>query len=78
MDTVIRSKPLYGLESAQLNDSHLAKLDVFQLKGLRKILRMQTTFMNRANTNERVYARANGRLSEEGSNKRIRKFSQAY
>lgn len=39
MDAVIRSKLLYGLESAQLNSTHLKKLETFQLKGLRKILR---------------------------------------
>jgi hypothetical protein len=35
---VITSKVLYGLETIQLIDSVAAKLDVFQLKGLRKIL----------------------------------------
>ena len=37
LDAVIKSKALYGLESAQLNDNILNKLDVFQLKSLRKI-----------------------------------------
>ena len=78
LDAVIRSKLVYGLETAQLNDSHLSKLDVFQLKGLRKILRMQTTFVNRANTNEKVYQEANDRLEQEGVKKRLQKFSQAY
>ena len=35
MDAVIRSKLLYGFESAQLSPANLQKLDAFQLKGLR-------------------------------------------
>ena len=34
-------------------------LNTFQLKGLRKILQLHTTFINRSNTNEYVYKRAN-------------------
>ena len=35
------------------------KMDVFQLKGLRNLLKMETTFVNRANTNEEVFRRVN-------------------
>ena len=38
LDAVLRSKLLYGLETAELGSPLLNKLDVFQLKGLRKIL----------------------------------------
>lgn len=31
------------------------KLDAFQLKGLRQILRLDTTFINRANSNKKVF-----------------------
>ena len=34
-------------------------LNTFQLKGLRKILQLHTTFINRSNTNEYMYKRAN-------------------
>ena len=34
------------------------KLDVFQLKGLRQLLKMQTTFVNRANSNAKVLEEA--------------------
>ena len=44
--------------------SAIARLDVFQLKGLRKILRMETTYVNRANTNEEVFRRAKSALLE--------------
>ena len=38
-NAIIKTKLMYGLESAQLNDSIKRYLDTFQLKGLRKILR---------------------------------------
>ncbi len=59
MGAVIRSKLLYGLESAQLNLAELNRLDTFQLKGLRTVLKMSTTFVDRANSNARVIANAN-------------------
>ena len=37
----------------------LSRLESFQLKGLRKILGMTTTYINCANTNEEVFRRAN-------------------
>jgi hypothetical protein len=58
-DAVIRSKLIYGLESVQVNDSLKSKLDAFQHKGLRQILKMQSTYVNRANTNQRIFERAN-------------------
>ena len=57
-NSVLRSKLVYGLESLELIESMRQKLDVFQLKGLRKILRMQTTYVNRANTTQVVYEQA--------------------
>lgn len=58
-DAVIRSKLVYGLESTMLTPTLLNKLDVLQLKGIRKILNIKTTFVERANTNERVFQQAN-------------------
>ena len=54
LDAVLRSQLLYGLESAELGMTLLNKLDTFQLKGLRKILKLDTTYVNRANTNRAV------------------------
>ena len=82
-DAVIRTKLLYGLESAELTDGALNKLDVFQLKGLRKILNMATTYIDRANTNEKVFeqihkaANPNNRHLRQ-TYKTIRKFSTIY
>ena len=50
---------IYGLESVQINDSLKNKIDAFQLKGLRQILKLQTTYMNRTNSNEHVFRVAN-------------------
>ena len=53
---------LFGLESAELTIPAQNALDILHLKGLRKILRMKTTFIDRANTNEEVMKRANEQL----------------
>ena len=53
-DAVIRSKLVYGLETIQIPKYLCNKLNTFQLKGLRKILGMRTTFIDRSNTNRRV------------------------
>ena len=53
------TKLIYGLESAVFSDNAKKKLDTFQLKGLRKILKLTTTHIHRSNTNEYVYELAN-------------------
>ena len=78
MDAVLKSKLLYGLETAQLNPSDIQKLDTFQLKGLRKILKITTTYVNRANTNEYVFEKANQELRNEDHANAIIKFSESY
>ena len=78
-DAEIRSKLLYGLESAELNDAEVQKLDVFQLKGLRQILRKDTTYVNRANTNKVIYEEANTHLNKNTNNtKNIQPYSEVY
>ena len=44
-DAIARSKVLYGLESTAMNETVKHSLDIFQLKGLRKILGLKTTFI---------------------------------
>ena len=58
-NSMIRSKLLYGLETVELTNSLLCRLESFQLRGQRKILQMNTTFIDRRNTNAEVYRRAN-------------------
>ena len=64
LDAVIRSKVLYGLESAHLYDADLRNLETFQLKGLRKLLGLKTTYVNRESTNALIYKEANKKMSE--------------
>ena len=59
LDAVIRSKLLYGIDSAQLTTSNQRRIEVFQLKGLRKTLKMTTTYVDRHNSNAEVFRRAN-------------------
>ena len=52
-DAEIKNKLLYGLETVHLMPAMQKRVNTFQLRGLRKILGMTTTFVNGANTNEK-------------------------
>ena len=54
-DSILRSKVLYGLECIQLTQSDVVKLNAFQMKGLRRILHLPPTFVDRSITNQRVF-----------------------
>lgn len=54
LNALVRYKLLYGIESAQLTGAQMQKLKTVQLKGLRQILNIKTTFIDRANTNAKV------------------------
>ena len=64
-DAVIQTKLVYALESVQINDAIQSKLDVFQLKGLRQILKIKTTYVDRTNTNEQVFEKANAEIQRD-------------
>ena len=53
-EAVIHIKIMYGLEALQLPKTAHKDIDVFQLQGLRKLLKMETAYVNRANTNDEV------------------------
>ena len=78
-NAVIRAKLVYGLESIQLTESAKSRLDVFQLKGLRKILKETATYIDRARTNAYIYRRASEAMSD-GANiwVDIKKLSDYY
>jgi len=59
LDAVIRSQLVYGLESISLTQATINRINTFQLKGLRKILGLKTTFVERANSNKIVFELAN-------------------
>jgi hypothetical protein len=64
-NAVLRSKLLYGMETAALTDAALNRLDVFQLKVLRKILKIPTTYVDRKYTNQYIYQTANAILERQ-------------
>ena len=75
-DAVIRNKLLYGLETVHLTQSLQRKVNAFQLRGLRKILGLTTTYVNRQNTNEFVVRKANEVLGHQpGTPLKIKLFS---
>ena len=86
-NAVIKTRVMYGLESAHLPQSLLSRLNTFQLRGLRQILHMKTSFVNRANSNAKVYQRASQMqnkkkelkpLSEEHGDARVDWYKRLY
>ena len=74
---VIRSKLVYSLEAVQLTPALLGKLNALQFKGLRKILNIEHTYINRANTNVSILQTASSHKNPSGKpNKNIRPFSE--
>ena len=67
---LIRSKVMYGLESAEVKEAGLRRLNVFQLKGLRQILGIVTTYVDRENTNTKVLEEATKALNTGGTKRK--------
>ena len=65
---------MHGMESAHLISSWLQRLNAFQLKGLRQILKIDTTFVDRANTSQIVLSRTSHAM---GTN-RVLTLSEGY
>ena len=72
-DSVIRSKLAYGLECLHLNEEEKRRIDAFELKGLRIILGIMPTHIDRTWTNDKVQEKAS---IEYG--KPVYKFSDYY
>ena len=53
-DSILRSKVLYGLECIQLTQPDLDKINSFQMKSLRRILKIPPSFIDRSFPNQRV------------------------
>ena len=76
-DAIIRNKLLYGLETVHLTQTQQKKVNAFQLRGIRKILGLSTTFVNRSNRNEYVLQRANEEIGHTpGTPSKIKSFSE--
>ena len=63
-NATIRSKLMYGLETVVMNTVVLNRLDTFQFKGLRKILKPQTTYVNRTYSNDYVRTQVDQQLKD--------------
>jgi len=81
-DAIIRAKLLYGLESTAMNETVKHKLDIFQMKGLRKILNVHTTFVDRSKDNQTLMNMAqqaiNNNTPTGTTPKKLIHFSQVY
>jgi hypothetical protein len=77
-NAVIVSKLLYGLETIEPSNSTAKLLDTFQLRGLRKILNLKTTFIERGNTNENIFIWANQAINSpiDFANRTIKPLSE--
>ena len=79
LSMLLGCKLLYGLQSSQLLPSSTKRLETLQLKVLRKILKVDTTFINRGNTNQKLFRDANQQIREEGHRKhKIKTFIETY
>ena len=58
-NAIIRTRIFYTLETAELTPSHQKLLDTLYYRGLRKILKKPSTFIDRAWTHERLLRTAN-------------------
>ena len=81
-DAILRAKLLYGLEPAQLIPSVAKRMETLQLKVLRKILRLNTTFIDRENNNYSIFERTIQAVESENANRKKKKkvvpFVEAY
>ena len=61
-NAVIRAKLMHGLETVVMNTRVGRKLDTFQLKGLRKILKLPTTYIDKQLSDDNVKTQINNAL----------------
>lgn len=77
-EAVLRSTLLYGLESIQLIPSVAKRVETFQQKVLRTNLRMDTTYVNRANNNNLVLHIANQKNGRRRTTRNVISFEEVY
>ena len=77
--SIIRSKFLYGLETVHLTQAMSKKLDAFQMRGLRSILKRKSTFIDRNNANRRIIEEASSiAFPSRGDRRKIIPFSEFH
>ena len=77
-DAVIKSKLLYVLETAELTRSLMNKIDAFQIRGLRRILKMQHPYHDRTATKLEVQENCNIEAYRKGSPQTVAKNANRY
>ena len=74
-NAVIVSKLVYGLETLNFTKSIGQKLNTFQMKGPRKIMKIPPTHIDRSWSNRKVYQEANKELAKSsGKNRKVGKL----
>ena len=53
-NAIIKTKFVYNLETIQLTQNEMDKIDAFQIKCIRRVLRIPPTFIDRSQTNQTV------------------------
>ena len=76
-DSMIRSKLLYGLETIQLTQNEKERINAFQMKGIRRILQIPPTHIDRTQTNELVMKQAS-KEADKKDGKSIMKFTDMW
>ena len=67
-NAIVVSKLTYGLETLQLTEALYKRLDAFQMRCLRKLMNIPSTYIDRSNTNEHVWKLAGEKLNTGRSN----------
>ena len=73
-DAVIVAKLMYGLTSIPLSKADANKIDAFQMRGLRKFLKIKHPYWSRV-SNKKLLEIANENLREEQDNKCLERLS---
>ena len=77
-NAVVVSKLIYGLETLQFNNSTFNKINSFQMKGLRKIMNIPPTFIDRSTTDDMVFNICNEEIAKNSKSKPARALPSRY
>ena len=69
---------MYGLVSTRLIPSLHKRLDVYQSKIFRKILKLDITYVNRANTNAKTCNQIQENMPAVGRNRKVKSVHGVY
>ena len=72
-DAVLKSKLVYGMETVQLTEAMINKLDAFQMKGLRCCIGKKHTYWDRTATNESILETATRIVRTSRKHKKAKK-----